>query len=131
MMFKLVKERTAWWPVTWTVACEELIDGKPHVEEARVEMQFRLLGEESIRDLSAYGTKIDDDHKDVSANRRTAMVLMRCIVDWGEIANDKGVALPFTLDALTEFVDLPDAIDAIQKAFRACRAGEGTLRSKN
>ena len=130
-MFKLVKERTAWWPVSWMIPCEDLIDGKAHAEEAKVEMQFRLLGDEAYAALSDDGKKIDADFPDVSPSDRAAMLVMTFTVGWRGVCDDKGVALPFERETLADFVNLPGAVEAIAQAFRACRAGEGALRTKN
>jgi hypothetical protein len=138
-MFKLVKERTAWWPVTWLIPCEDLLDGKPQSEEVRVELQFRLLGDEEVRALEAYGNQLDKELLAKIEAKQTAptqkqivgQIMFKFVTGWRGVGDEKGVVLPFTLETLSDFANLPGSQVAIQNAFSACRAGEAELRSKN
>lgn len=127
-MFKIVKQRTAWWPVSFTLSSE---DGGT-VEAVKIELQFRLVGMDERASLSAFGTEVDAA-VGRSASERVAAVMMRIIADWRGIAGDDGVALPFSETNLAALVDvIPEFSERIvTPAFLACLRGEGELREKN
>lgn len=124
-MFKLVKERTAWWPVTWQVPTE---DGG-ETEEARIELQFRLIGLDDLQPIMKEAEAVDLREQAPSA--RLAEVLARIVADWRGVGDESGVQAPFTTDTFRHLLNMPGSFAAIMSAYRDCLAGVVKAREGN
>ena len=124
-MFKLVRERTAWWPVAWQVATE---DGG-QTEKAEIELQFRLIGLDDLKPIMAEAEAVDLRQEAPSA--RLAEVLARIVTDWRGVGDESGVQAPFTPDTFRQLLNMPGSFAAIMSAYRDCLAGVVTAREGN
>lgn len=127
-MFKLVSERTAWWPVTWAGVAE---DGS--VIEHRIELKFRVVGRDDFRDLfgEALGAGVaEEPGDDVLA---ADMALARRVVaeDWKGVGDEKGAALPFSWDRFAQLMDAPMFAPSFAMAYVRLYQALPEVREKN
>jgi hypothetical protein len=114
-MFKLVEERTAWWPMSWKGVAE---DGA--IIENEIEMRFHVLGEKAFKELLAQAEENDD-----------IAVLRRLVKDWRGIGDEEGKPLPFSDENLLRFLDLPNTKMGLATAYYRLMAATPEEREKN
>ena len=114
-MFKLVEERTAWWPMNWKGVAE---DGT--IIENEIEMRFHVLGEAAFKALLDEAEENDD-----------IAVLRRLVKDWRGIGDEEGTPLPFSDDNLLRFLDLPNTKMGLATAYYRLMAATPEEREKN
>lgn len=134
-MFRLVSERTAWWPVTWQVAVDESgVAGE--VDAVRIEVKFQLLGQDHGARIVAIGNAIDVVDPDetgppLTTSQKMAKVLSEIVIGWRGVGDAEGNIAPFNEANLALLLGLGPLFDAILGAYAACVRGEGVLRTKN
>ena len=127
-MFKIVKNRTAWRTVSFTIADE---DGGG-VSEASIDVKFVLL---SSDDLAALPEKVADFV--VAADAQTASMaqafaLDQIIADWRGPVGDDDKPLPYSVEALAVVINhVPSFLQAAREEFQLARAGEPQVRLGN
>lgn len=128
-MFKLVKERTAWWPVVWNVPTE---DGG-EVEEVKIELLFVIKDEDGVAELTSKANEIDKVFPDLSPAERRAKAMMPIVRAWRGVGEQGEVDVPlaFTEDHFAALLKLPATYETILAAYGNCANGKGTLRVKN
>jgi hypothetical protein len=130
-VFKLVKERTAWWPVIWSVPSE---DGFK-VEEAKVELQFRVKQVDDIQALVtrayALGEAVDAEEEAKKSSDLMAEIFLPFVADWRGVADETGVAAAFGLEGLKLLFNMPGAFLATISAYRDCSDGVAAARLGN
>lgn len=120
-MFKLVAERTAWWPVTWKGVTE---DGE--IVENRIEVKFRIVGRREFAEL--FLAEPQEGQSQEELDRRAAE---RVILDWRGIADENGKPLPFTPELRDQWLDLPMVAVATMEAYARLFAAVPEVREKN
>lgn len=120
-MFKLVKDRTAWWPVKWDAVNE---DGE--IVENRVEVKFLIVGRKEFRDLFMESDEAQGD--DEAINREVAQ---RIIKDWKGIGDENGEPLPFEPEWVDAWLDQPMVPVAVLNAYTRLLAAAPEVREKN
>lgn len=115
-MFKLVAERTAWWPVIWKGVAE---DGS--IIENEIELRFHVLGEAEFKDLLKQAEGSSDD----------VAILRRLVKDWRGIGDEDGKQLPFSEENLGRFLDIPNAKLGLATAYYRLMAAAPEEREKN
>lgn len=120
-MFKLVKDTTSWWPVTWNGVAE---DGS--LIENRIEVQFVLVGRSEFKKMflgeAAEGEDGDDRDRAVAA---------RIMRDWRGIGDEDGKPLPFTPEFRDQWLDIPTVPAAVLAAYARLLMAAPEVREKN
>lgn len=137
-IFVLVPERTAWWPVHFTVPAE---DDPGFVVEQKIEMKFRFIDEDALEAIKAEATALDEANMEarksnqpaMSAGEAAAEVFMRIIADWRGVGSSPTQQLPFNKANLALLLkSMPGfARRWLLPAYASCLAGEGEIRSGN
>lgn len=123
-MFKLVKDRTAWWPVTWDGVNE---DGE--IIENRVEVKFLIIGRKEFKKLFMdAGSDQDADQDDEAINREVAQRIMK---DWKGIGDENGEPLPFEPEWVEAWLDQSMVPVAVLNAYMRLMAAAPEVREKN
>lgn len=127
-MFKLVKERLVWWPVTVAIPAD---DGD--VEEQSFSLKFRVRDVDGNRELLATApamTASDAGEKPLSESY--ADFVMQLATDWKDVAVEgEKELLPFCRTNLIEAMKVPGAFMAVLEAYRSCSLGEKATRAGN
>lgn len=122
-MLKLVSERQVWWPVTLSLPADQ-----GEREEVLIELRFRILGVDAT---TAFLASADNTASEGEVSRGMAEMVQRFVVDWRGVGDEKGKALPFSVDALAQLMDVPGAFMATLKAYRECFGDLEGTRSGN
>lgn len=127
-MFRLMSERTAWWPVVFAGVSEE-----GEVVENRIELRFRILGEDEFAAFQARAGEMDlgDAAAGAPVSARVCEVLLPIVADWRGVGAENGEALPFHADAFARLINLPNVGAAIGRAYTACRTAQPETRTGN
>lgn len=134
-MFKLVKERQAWWPVSWHVAADDS-GAAGEVDPVRIELKLRLLSQDDGARIADVGAAVDafvGDDPDVplTSSQKMAKVLSEIVIDWRGVGDADGNIAPFNEANFAQLLCLGPVFDAILAAYGSCVRGEGALRTKN
>jgi hypothetical protein len=127
-MFKLVKQRRVWWPVTFPLPA----DGGETVEGS-LELHFTVLDEEQFSLFSEKANKIQlgaDGNVPATIDASTDLVL-EVAADWRGVLLENGEPAPFNRDNLRELIKQPGVLMALLMGFRDCRTGQGRAREGN
>lgn len=127
-MFKLVKERLVWWPVTVAVPAD---DG--NVEEQSFSLRFRVRDVDGNRDLLANAPAIGrNDAGEKQLSETYADFVLQLATDWKDVAlEDAHELLPFCRPNLIEAMKVPGAFMSVLEAYRSCSLGEKATRTGN
>lgn len=127
-MFKLVKERLVWWPVTVAIPAD---DGE--VEEQSFSLKFRVRDVDGNRELLASApamTASDAGEKPLSESY--AEFVEQLATDWKDVEAEKdGDKLAFNRSNLVQVMKVPGAFMAVLEAYRSCSLGEKATRAGN
>ncbi|WP_066279858.1 phage tail assembly chaperone [Blastomonas sp. CCH1-A6] len=127
-MFKLVKERLVWWPVTVAIPAD---DGD--VEEQSFSLKFRVRDVDGNRELLASApamTASDAGEKPLSETY--AEFVEQLATDWKDVEAEKdGDKLAFNRSNLVQVMKVPGAFMAVLEAYRSCSLGEKATRAGN
>lgn len=127
-MFKLVKERLVWWPVTVAIPAD---DGD--VEEQSFSLKFRVRDVDGNRELLASApamTASDAGEKPLSESY--AEFVEQLATDWKDVEAEKdGDKLAFNRSNLVQVMKVPGAFMAVLEAYRSCSLGEKATRAGN
>ena len=127
-MFKLVKERLVWWPVTVAIPAD---DGE--VEEQSFSLKFRVRDVDGNRELLASApamTASDAGEKPLSETY--AEFVEQLATDWKDVEAEKdGDKLAFNRSNLVQVMKVPGAFMAVLEAYRSCSLGEKATRAGN
>jgi len=130
-MFRIVAQRTAWWPITFPGVTE---DGT--VVENQIELRFIILDEDEFPDFLATllsdvatSTPAAADAEPQSAS--TARRLGRVIADWRGVAAENGEALAFSLENFQALLRVPNVGAAVGRSYIACRNATPEIREGN
>jgi hypothetical protein len=130
-MFKLVKERRAWWPVKWMVPAEDGGKGK----EVSIELQFRIKSVDELigvlRAAETLGNEPDILGDATSMSVAMARAFSPMIADWRGVGDEDGQALAFSQDGLETLFNMPGVFDAALRAYKSCVTGTPETRLKN
>jgi len=125
-MFKLVKERLVWWPVTVAIPAD---DGD--VEEQSFSLKFRVRDVDGNRELLASApamTASDAGEKPLSETY--AEFVGQLATDWKDV-EDEHAPLAFNHSNLVDVMKVPGAFMAVLEAYRSCSLGEKATRAGN
>jgi hypothetical protein len=127
-MFKLVKERLVWWPVTVAVPAD---DG--NVEEQSFSLRFRVRDVDGNRDLLASTPAIGPgDAGGQQLSESYADFVLQLATDWKDVApEDSDEPLPFCRPNLIEVMKVQGTFMAVLEAYRSCSLGEKATRTGN
>jgi len=130
-MFRIVSQRTAWWPITFPGVTE---DGT--VVENRIELRFIILDEDEFPDFLADLLKDVAPSAPAAADAEpqsvlTARRLGRVVADWRGVAAENGEALAYSLENFQALLRVPNAGVAIGAAYVACRNAKPEIREGN
>lgn len=128
-MFRIVPERTAWWPVTFPGVTE---DGK--VVENRIELRFRILDEDEVIEFFEAIAKVNADAAADRAKAAAASllpVLRTVVLDWRGVGAANDEPLPFNDENFLKLLKVPNVSVAIGRAYGACRSAVPELREGN
>lgn len=134
MAFKIVKNPKAWWPVFIPGVTD---DGT--VVENSFEMRFRILDDDENRAVAEEMQRVAEtfDPTATSESELAAQLVEKIAEDWRGVemedaaGGDAAISLPFTADNIRLVVKLPNAWDAIARAYRACRTATPEKRLGN
>lgn len=125
-MFKVVKERLVWWPVTVAVPAD---DG--NVEEQSFSLRFRVRDVDGNRDLLANAPAIGpNDAGEKPLSETYAEFVEQLATDWKEV-EDEHAPLAFNHNNLVDVMKVPGAFMAVLEAYRSCSLGEKATRTGN
>lgn len=126
-MFKLVNERTAWWPVIWKGVGE---DGS--VVEHRIELKFRIVSRSEFRELFGFDAPASDPASETDP-LNADMALARRVVgeDWRGVGDEKGRALPFSWDGLAQLMEVANFAPAFGLSYVRLFQAAPEEREKN
>lgn len=128
-MFKLVKERLVWWPVTVAIPAD---DGD--VEEQSFSLKFRVRDVDGNRELlsSAPAMAPGETADKPLLSESYADFVMQLATDWKDVAVEgEKEPLPFCRTNLIEAMKVPGAFMAVLEAYRSCSLGEKATRAGN
>lgn len=125
-MYRIVKERRAWWPVVWDAAAE---DGGGVVEN-RIELRFRVLKVDDAAPLLERAAQLEV-RADLLPSAAMAELVAELADDWRGVGGENGEALPWSTDNLQQLVNDPGVFDATMRAYRKCLAGQPEARAGN
>ena len=130
-MFKLVKERLAWWPVKWMVPAEDGGKGR----EVKVELQFRVKSVDDLmgvlRAAESINTEAGPEEDNPAISVAMAKAFAPMIADWRGVGDEDGASLAFSQDGLEMLFNMPGVFDAALRAYRSCVTGTPEARLKN
>lgn len=130
-MFKLVKERTAWWPVKWMVPSED--GGKG--QQVSIELQFRIKSVDELVEVLKFAERMnageDAAADETRLSEAMASAFSPMIADWRGVGDETGVASPFDPEGLKLLFNMPGVFDATLRAYRSCVTGTPEHRLKN
>lgn len=119
MAFKIVKDRRAWWPVTWKGVSE---DGA--IVENKIELRFRLL---KLTDAVALARKADAVRAKEAANDAIEQLpqlygelVAEIAVDWRGVSAENGEPLPWSAENVALLMNEPGLFIHVFDAFRDC-----------
>lgn len=130
MAYKIVKERKAWWPVSWKGVGEE-----GEIITNKIELRFRLLkvdeavkialAVDGVRAAEETPTGDGSDPATVAAAIaalpvRYAELVMQIADDWRGVQAENGEPLPFGADNLALLMNEPGLFGHVFEAFRDC-----------
>lgn len=125
-MFKLVKERLVWWPVTVAVPAD---DG--NVEEQNFSLRFRVRDVDGNRDLLATAPAIGrNDAGEKPLSESYAEFVEQLATDWKDV-EDEHAPLAFNHSNMVDVMKVPGAFMAVLEAYRSCSLGEKATRTGN
>lgn len=128
-MFRLVPERTAWWPVIFAGVTEE-----GRVVDNKIELRFRILDEDQVLDFHA---QLEGLHAAAVEAKKPVLakdalpVLRTVVMDWRGVGGANGEGLPFSDDSFLTLLKVPNAAVAIGAAYQACRNAAPETRQGN
>lgn len=127
-MFKLVKERTAWWPVNWKGVSE---DGA--VTDYSIELKFRIVGRNEFAELfgDALAGGVDEKIGDDVLAKDMALARRLVAEDWRGVGDEKGAALPFSWQGFEQLMDAAGFAQAFGVAYMRLYQAEPEMREKN
>lgn len=130
-MFKLVKERLVWWPVTVAVPAD---DG--NVEEQSFSLRFRVRDVDGNRELLASAPAIGPgDAGEKPLSESYADFVLQLATDWKDVESEErsgpDAMLPFCRPNLIEVMKVPGTFMAVLEAYRSCSLGEKATRTGN
>jgi hypothetical protein len=133
-MFRIVKERLAWWPVMFPGVTEE-----GEVIENKIELRFAILDEDEFpefvdRLFKAPAHVVGDVETDVAPepeSARAARVLLDVVRDWRDVAGENGQPISFGPDSFRSLLKVPGVGGAIGRAYIACRNATPEVREGN
>lgn len=137
-MFVMVDERLVWWKVTFPG-----VEETGEIVEHEIELRFRQLGEDEFPVFAAKFTAAEgapsahdaDGAVDAAALtarwERVADLMMDVVRDWRGVAAANGEALPFNRDNFLRLAKVPNVLEAIGKAYSACRRAAPEIRTGN
>ena len=127
-MFKVVKERLVWWPVTVAVPAD---DG--NVEEQSFKMRFRVRDVDGNRELLASTPAIGpDDADEKPLSESYAEFVEQLATDWKDVEDEeRGGQLGFNRQHLIMVMKVPGAFMSVLEAYRSCSLGEKATRTGN
>lgn len=128
-MFKLVKERLVWWPVTVATPAD---DG--NVDEQTFSLKFRVRDVDGNRELLASAPTMAPsgtaDKPQLSESY--ADFVLQLATDWKDVAEEGAKdQLPFSRANLIDAMKVPGAFMAVLEAYRSCSLGEKATRAGN
>jgi hypothetical protein len=125
-MFKVVKERLVWWPVTVAVPAD---DG--NVDEQSFSLRFRVRDVDGNRDLLANAPAIGPgDSGERPLSESYAEFVEQLATDWKEV-EDEHAPLAFNHSNLVDVMKVPGAFMSVLEAYRSCSLGEKATRTGN
>ena len=154
-IFVLVAQRTAWWPVTFSVPAE---DDAGYVIEQKIEMKFAFISDQQLGELQqrariidiaaqilaepkrakelGEGIVIDDEAKSLarlSPGDRVAEVYMKIVKDWRGVGSANDQPIPFNRDNFAMLLQSLPGFDrrSLLPAYIDCISGEGKVRAGN
>ena len=127
-MFKLVKERLVWWPVTVATPAD---DG--NVDEQTFSLKFRVRDVDGNRQLLASAPAMaTGDAGEKPLSETYADFVEQLATDWKDVAEEGAKdPLPFSRSNLVEVMKVPGAFMAVLEAYRGCSLGEKATRAGN
>lgn len=147
-MYRVVKERRAWWPVTFNGVTEA-----GRVVENKIDMRFFVHGEDEHAQLTVEAARLParaaelvmeelagEDVSEAELQRRTAKVLSRLYADflprmacdWREVCAENEEPLRFTeADDRQALMNVPGVFKAVTEAYGRCRLGKKDLKEGN
>lgn len=130
MAYRIVKDRRAWWPVSWPG-----VDDEGAIVTNEIEMRFRLMKVDEAFGIATAvdGTRIDET--DPEAGRRqvqawTALVL-RMADDWRGVLAENGDPIPFNDANVALLMNEPTLFSHVFDAFRDAMNARERLREGN
>lgn len=146
MGYRIVKQPTAWWPVTWEGVDE---DGKPVTHS--FELRFRLLKIDALVGLLAQADHAAtmESSADLDLPQLYAEVIAQVATDWRSVTQENGDPAPFDVPAdyvqlrnlddkhalvapnLRAMMNEPGMFLRSWAAFRDCINGEPAIRAGN
>jgi hypothetical protein len=132
-MFKVVKERLVWWPVTVAVPADN-----GEVDEQGFSLRFRVRDVDGNRDLLANAPAIGpNDAGEKALSESYAEFVEQLATDWKDVESDhddigggRGT-LTYNRSNLIEVMKVPGAFMAVLEAYRSCSLGEKATRTGN
>jgi len=146
-MYKIVKERRAWWAVTFNGVTEE-----GRTVENKIELRFIIHGEDEHAKLIAYSGELaeraealareelnGEDISETVRQERTITVLsklyaeflQKIAVDWRGVGGENGEPLKFEDEHIRLLMNVPGVFKAAVDAYGKCRLGEKDVRAGN
>ncbi len=127
-MFKVVKERLVWWPVTVSVPAD---DG--NVEQQSFTLRFRVRDVDGNRELLANAPAIGPgDAGEKPLSESYAEFVEQLATDWKDVeSEDGGGTLTFNRSNLIQVMKVPGAFMSVLEAYRSCSLGEKATRTGN
>jgi hypothetical protein len=128
-MFRIVTQRTAWWPIVFPGVTEE-----GAVIENRIELRFVILNEDEFPDFLA--TLLSDAKPSAGENAQpqsvtTASRFGRVVMDWRGVAAENGEPLAYSIDNFQILLRVPNFAAALGRAYVACRNATPEIREGN
>lgn len=125
-MFKLVKERQVWWPVTVAIPAD---DG--NVDEQTFSLKFRVRDVDGNRELLASAPAMaSGDAEEKPLSETYADFVGQLATDWKDV-EDEHAPLAFNHSNLVDVMNVPGAFMAVLEAYRSCSLGEKATRAGN
>ncbi len=127
-MFKVVKERLVWWPVSVAVPADN-----GEVDDQSFSLRFRVRDVDGNRDLLANAPAIGPaDAGEKPLSESYAEFVEQLATDWKDVeSEDGGGTLTFNRSNLVQVMKVPGAFMAVLEAYRSCSLGEKATRTGN
>ena len=125
-MFKIVKNRTSWRTVNFTMANEDGFG----VSQCSIDIKFRLI---SADELAALPAKVTDVIAESDSNSMAiARTLDQIIADWRGPVGDDDKPMAYSVDALAVVINHVDVFaSAARDEYHRARMGEAQVRLGN